>query len=114
MPTVSFGMDKPSIKICADSNKKASTFGFYYFQEEGILSSSFFDLRYRPPPTCGKLLFSNDEEKRTDFVEYARKIYIDCLPIYCEYHKELLKRTRKVEKHSIKSYMNNKRILHYI
>jgi len=41
MPTVSFGMNKPPIKICAESNKKASTFGFYYFQKEGILSSSF-------------------------------------------------------------------------
>lgn len=45
--------------------------------------------------TSGKLLFCNNHEKKTDFEEYARKYYIDCLPIYREYREEFLKRLRE-------------------
>lgn len=45
--------------------------------------------------TSGKLLFSNNHNKRTDFEEYVRKYYIDCLPIYREYRDEFFKRIRK-------------------
>ena len=45
--------------------------------------------------TSGKLLFSNNHLKRTDFEEYVRKYYIDCLPIYREYREEFLKRIRE-------------------
>jgi len=45
--------------------------------------------------TCGILLFSADEQKRTAFEEYVRKYYIDCLPIYREYREEFLKRIRE-------------------
>jgi predicted nucleotidyltransferase len=45
--------------------------------------------------TSGKLLFSNHQNKRTDFEEYVRKYYIDCLPIYREYRDEFLKRIRE-------------------
>lgn len=47
--------------------------------------------------TSGILLFSNNHEKRTDFEEYVRKYYIDCLPIYREYREEFLKRLREVK-----------------
>ena len=45
--------------------------------------------------TSGKLLFSNNHNKRTDFEEYVRKYYIDCLPIYREYRDEFFKRIRE-------------------
>ncbi|MDD3653992.1 MAG: hypothetical protein PHO01_07390 [Desulfotomaculaceae bacterium] len=45
--------------------------------------------------TSGKLLFTNNHEKRTDFEEYVRKYYIDCLPIYREYREEFWKRLRE-------------------
>lgn len=61
-----------------------------------VLNKAPLPIQYNA--TCGKLLFSNDEEKRSDFVEYARKYYIDCLPIYREYREELLKRIREGRK----------------
>lgn len=45
--------------------------------------------------TCGKLLFAGEDDKRTDFEEYVRKYYIDCLPIYREYREEFFKRLRE-------------------
>lgn len=45
--------------------------------------------------TSGRLLFTTNHEKRTNFEEYVRKYYIDCLPIYREYREEFLKRIRE-------------------
>jgi hypothetical protein len=45
--------------------------------------------------TSGKLLYCGNHDKRTDFEEYVRKYYIDCLPIYREYREEFFKRVRE-------------------
>ena len=45
--------------------------------------------------TSGRLLFTANYEKRTNFEEYVRKYYIDCLPIYREYREEFLKRLKE-------------------
>lgn len=58
-----------------------------------VLNKAPLPLQYSA--TCGKLLFSTDQEKRTDFEEYVRKYYIDCLPIYREYREEFFKRIRE-------------------
>jgi len=58
-----------------------------------VLNKAPLPIQYHA--TCGKLLFSTDNEKRTEFVEYVRKYYIDCLPIYREYREEYLKRIRE-------------------
>ena len=45
-----------------------------------VLNKAPLPIQYNA--TCGKLLFSNDEEKRSDFVEYARNsTSIACLSI---------------------------------
>ncbi len=58
-----------------------------------VLNKAPLPIQYQA--TCGKLLFTSNEEKRTGFVEYVRKYYIDCLPIYREYKEECLKRIRE-------------------
>jgi len=58
-----------------------------------VLNKAPLPIQYQA--TCGILLFTSNEEKRTDFVEYVRKYYIDCLPIYREYKEECLKRIRE-------------------
>jgi len=55
-----------------------------------VLNKAPLPIQYHA--TCGILLFSTNEEKRTEFVEYVRKYYIDCLPIYREYQEEFFKK----------------------
>ena len=58
-----------------------------------VLNKAPLPIQYHA--TSGKLLFCNDDDKRTDFEEYASKYYIDCLPIYREYRKEFFKKLRE-------------------
>jgi predicted nucleotidyltransferase len=58
-----------------------------------VLNKAPLPIQYHA--TCGILFFSTNEEKRTGFVEYVRKYYIDCLPIYREYKEEFLKRVKE-------------------
>lgn len=58
-----------------------------------VLNKAPLPMQYNA--TSGKLLFSGNNQKRTDFEEYVRKYYIDCLPIYREYREEFFKRIRE-------------------
>ncbi len=58
-----------------------------------VLNKAPLPIQYHA--TCGKLLFTNDHQKKSSFEEYVRKYYLDCLPIYREYKEEFLKRIRE-------------------
>jgi len=58
-----------------------------------VLNKAPLPIQYHA--TCGILLFSTNDERRTEFVEYVRKYYLDCLPIYREYREEYMKRIKE-------------------